>query len=100
MKRITMKSLGYPKDRFINHKMFCVPYPSVAYEDVKENMNGNIPDDGLKILSDGSKYIISRVYRKTSDKVYEVEFEYSGFPIMEFESDVILWLIVEYKRND
>jgi len=104
MQPITLKSSGYIKEDYLNQKDICVPYPSKVFNDVCVNFRKNkkqesLPQQAYQTLSDGSRYLIGKIYKKlSSQNLYEVQFTYTGIPRMKFEMQILLYLIDEYKK--
>ena len=104
MQPITLKSSGYIKEDYLNQKDICVPYPSKVFNDVCVNFRKNkkqesLPQQAYQTLSDGSRYLIGKHYKKlSSQNLYEVQFTYTGIPRMKFEMQILLYLIDEYMK--
>ena len=94
---ITMKSTGFGHEDFVLQKKVSILHTSNVYEQVEHNyftkMKCGLPDEAFHILSNGKKYLVGMVYNKMKSGMYEVQFQYTGIPVIPFSCNMLLHLI-------
>ena len=98
VRTITLESSGFKGFDYMLQKMICIPSHLNSYKDVLTNYKGVFPEEGLHILPDGRKFLIGKIHSRVKNDVYDVQFQFSCLPLINFDRQVLLFLIDAYKK--